>query len=82
MNLKIVFAGAASALLVGTFAVAQTTSAPNDTTAPDATTSDTMNNQSTGAVNDQSNMGATGAEAYGTDTAAQTGDMGMAGERG
>jgi hypothetical protein len=87
MNLKIVLAGAASALLVGTFAVAQTTGSTSGTTSPGAagTTSSDMNQpgaMGSGAVNDQNaTTSATGADAYGADTAAQT-DASMAGERG
>ena len=78
MNLKIVLAGAASALLVGTFAVAQTTTtpAPGDPATPSSSTP-------SGTMNDQSTTGAAAsAVQYSADTAAQTGDTSMAGERG
>ena len=75
MNMKIVLAGAASALLVGSFAVAQTTSDPAQPNAMQPGATDTT----TGATTDQSATSATDA---GTDTAAQTGDASMAGERG
>ena len=93
MNLKIVLAGAASALLVGTFAVAQTTGATSGTTSTGASgstaTDTTSGSMNSGSMSGQSTTGATGATAgassadqYSADTAAQTGDTAMAGERG
>ena len=76
MNIKIALAGAASALLLGSFAVAQTT------TTPDASASMQSDTSQPGAVNDQSTTGAaTSADQYSADTAAQS-DTSMAGERG
>jgi uncharacterized low-complexity protein len=87
MNRKIVVAGAASALLLGSVAIAQTT-APSGTAAPaqspSATTQSDTNNMSgqtgtttgaTGASSDAARSGATaaGADQYGADTAAQAG---------
>ncbi|MFN3513736.1 MAG: hypothetical protein ACK41C_11860 [Phenylobacterium sp.] len=76
MNLKIVMAGAASALLVGSFAVAQTYGQTG--TAQQDTTAQTMDNQATD--NRAADSRAMGAEGYATDTAAQ--GYAQAGERG
>jgi hypothetical protein len=89
MNRKIVVAGAASALLLGSVAIAQTT-APSGSAAPaqdPATTTQngTMSGQAGTTTSDTARSGtmAAGADQYGADTAAQAGDAtAMAGERG